>query len=109
MELIVENSPIKRIKLKISKKELNELLDLLSKSDFYNQSSQKIVTGSRDGTDYILETNINGKYKIVFRWGPPYEDFMFSIHEFLVKKIGGQVVINSEGKKDWNLIEWIEE
>lgn len=109
MELIVENSPNRRINVKITKKELKELLLLLSEYDFYNQDTQKIVLGRRDGADYILETNIEGKYKVVSRWGPPYEDFMFNIHEFLVKKAGGQAVINSEGKKVWNLIEWIEE
>ena len=109
MELIVENNPVKRIKLKITKSELNELLKLLSKCDFYNQDSQKIITGARDGADYILETNIEGKYKVVSRWGPPYEDFMFNIHEFLVKKTGGQAVIISEGKRTWDSMEWIEE
>jgi hypothetical protein len=109
MELIIENNPVKKIKVNITKSEVNELLKLLSKGDFYNQDSQKIITGARDGADYILETNIEGKYKVVSRWGPPYEDFMFNIHEFLVKKAGGQAVINSEGKIVWNLIEWIEE
>ena len=109
MELIVENSPNRRINVKITKKELKELLLLLSEYDFYNQDTQKIVLGGRDGADYILEANIDGKYKIVSRWGPPYEEYMCHIHEFLLNKIGGQAVINSEGEKVWNLIEWIEE
>ena len=109
MELIVENSPNRHKSIKISKKEINEILQLLSECDFYNQDSQKIVPGVRDGAVYILEINIDGKYKIVSRWWPPHEEFMFKIHEFLVKKAGGQAAINAQGKMVWNQIEWIEE
>lgn len=101
MEVIVEDSPARHKKINISKAELIKLLDLFSECDFYNQKSNYDII-LNDGTNYVCEVNIDGKYKVVSRWGPDYEPFIFEIHDFLVKKTGG---VPNQGKRAWNLLQ----
>ena len=108
MLLIAENSPIRQIDFPLKKSALDKLKKMISDCDFYNQESSKYVPGRRDGTIYLLEVNIDGKYKAVSIWGPPHEQYMSEIKDFLVKQIGGMGVIRSNSKLSWQAVEWIE-
>ena len=109
MVLIAENSPMRKIEFPIEKSALDKLQKMLSDCDFYNQESSAYVPGRRDGVIYLLEVNIDGKYKAVSIWGPPHEKYMSGIKEFLVKQIGGMGVIQSNTRPSWRVVEWIEE
>ena len=109
MLLIVENSPVRRIEFPLEKSALGKLQKMLSDCDFYNQESSTYVPGRRDGVIYLLEVNIDGKYKAVSIWGPPHDKYMSGIKDFLVKQIGGMGVIQSNSRPSWRVVEWIEE
>lgn len=109
MVLISENSPMRRIEFPLEKSALDKLQKMLSDCDFYNQESSAYVPGRRDGVIYLLEVNIDGKYKAVSIWGPPHDKYMPGIKEFLVKQIGGMGVIHSNFRPSWRAVEWIEE
>ncbi|MBR5645950.1 MAG: hypothetical protein IKX23_04855 [Treponema sp.] len=100
MEVIVEDSPARHEKIDISKKELDKLLDLLNECDFYNQQISYDINVN-DGTKYVCEVNIDGKYKIVSRWEGSKDLFIFLIHDFLIKKTGGAP---HHGKQVWKFL-----
>ena len=53
----------------VSKDSINEFLALIEEKDFYNQPTY-IHNNGRDGETWLLEVNIDGRYKAVDRWLP---------------------------------------
>ncbi len=59
----------KRADRKVDEKEVEKILNIIEKTDFYNQP-RYIRQNGRDGETWYVETNINGIYKSLSRWDP---------------------------------------
>lgn len=77
---------IRKKTLDVSKEEIKELLELMEEKDFYNQPEYLNIS-VRDGTEWFVEANIDGKYKAVVRACPELT-FLNDIGEKLFKMAG---------------------
>ncbi len=77
---------VRRKTLDVSEEDIKELLALMEEKDFYNQPSY-IYSSTRDGTEWFVEANINGKYKALVRSNPE-RTFLNDIGEKLFKMTG---------------------
>lgn len=72
--------------LKVSKEDIKELLALMNEKDFYNQPDYVKVSG-RDGETWFVESNIDGRYKVIERWSPE-DTFLHEIGRKLLRLAG---------------------
>lgn len=77
---------IRKKTLDVSEDDIKELLALMEEKDFYNQPSYLDIT-VRDGTEWFVEANIDGKYKSLVR-PCPERTFLNDIGEKLFKMAG---------------------
>ena len=77
---------VRKKTLDVSEEAVKELLALLEEKDFYNQPSSLNVS-VRDGTEWFVEANIDGKYKALVR-PCPERTFLNDIGEKLFKMAG---------------------
>ncbi len=73
-------------KINVPKKEIEELVKLISKTKFYKQASTEHSTG-RDGYEWLFESKINGSYKAACRWCPE-KGFMYELGNKLIDMAG---------------------
>ncbi|OYZ02523.1 MAG: hypothetical protein B7Y37_01660 [Sphingobacteriia bacterium 28-36-52] len=81
----------------ISKKEWNEFTSSINSIDFWKLPSADISEIGKDGSEWILEGQKNGKYHFVIRWTPntPNTLKFRSCCEYLIK-MSGLMVPNEE-------------
>lgn len=53
----------------INNNQINKLIKIINKNDFFNQPSI-INNAGLDGSRWIIEINIDGNYKVIDRWTP---------------------------------------
>jgi hypothetical protein len=82
---------IKHSVKEISKNELNYLLNLISQQHFYDQETV-VDDNGHDGSQWIIEINIDGRYKVVDRW-TPRSGLNYSIGIYLIE-ISGEKIEN---------------
>jgi len=77
---------VRKKSLGVSKESVNELLALIEEKDFYNQPEYLNIS-VRDGEEWFVEVNIDGKYKAVVR--PCLEHtFLYDIGRKLLRLAG---------------------
>jgi hypothetical protein len=86
-------SPEKEIKMykeiMIKEDEINYILDLVHNENFYNILTVEENNG-RDGDIWIIETSIDGKYKVIERWCPK-NDIIYVIGKYLITLSGEEI------------------
>lgn len=71
---VIGSQHIKSYSKKISKKKWEEFLQLIEKANFWETQTYEEIYGT-DGTDWIIEGCMNGKYNVVRRWCPGNSNF----------------------------------
>jgi len=79
---------IDRIKI-ITRQDIVLIVNLLIKYDFFNQPETMDELGC-DGSQWIIEANIKGKYKVADRWSPE-NGVNFEIGNTLIKMSGEKI------------------
>jgi hypothetical protein len=80
---------IKSFKTKISENQLAKLLKLIKQYNFYNQSTTIEESGA-DGDIWVIESTIDGKYKVVERESPR-KGANYEIGKYLVELSGEKI------------------
>lgn len=82
-EEIVETEK-QRIERKLSKKDVKKIIDIIEKTNFYNQPAyiSHPSYSIRDGENWYIEANINGSYKSIER-EYPFPDFLKQLGDAL--------------------------
>lgn len=81
----------KRIQLDVTKQDIQKIVDIIEKNDFYNQPSYTYHTNysQRDGESWYVEANINGKYKSIDRDMPEktiLKDLGYALYKLVKQK-----------------------
>ena len=85
----------------VQKKEIDDFLKALKKKKFYEKPTEEKSNG-RDGCDWLMETNIDGSYKVVCRWSPT-SGFMYELGNILIDLSGERERFEMRQRKsrDW--------
>ena len=85
----------------VQKKEIDDFLKALKKKKFYEKPAEEMSNGY-DGCDWLMETNIDGSYKVVCRWSPT-SGFMYELGNILIDLSGERERFEMRQRKsrDW--------
>ncbi|MCL2720747.1 MAG: hypothetical protein FWD47_05355 [Treponema sp.] len=76
----------------LNNSQINIVLDILNKYDFFNQmTNEELDFIGLDGSKWIIEANINNKYKIIHRWTPE-SGIAYDIGKYLIELSGERIV-----------------
>ncbi len=78
----------------VAKYKIDGFLSALDACNFYEKPSTEFSNG-RDGADWIVETNINGSYKVVCRWSPR-SGFLYELGNMLIDMTGERIRLAPE-------------
>lgn len=70
----------------VQKNKIEDFVKALEENDFYEKPATEVSSG-RDGCEWLIETNINGAYKVVCRWTPK-SGFMYELGNMLIDMSG---------------------
>ena len=73
---------IKHKEIKLKKDQIENILKFLEDNKFYDMETSEISYGV-DGDTWLIETNINGLYKVIERRNPE-EGFIFDLGKYLI-------------------------